>query len=110
MKLLSIVENVSLLLKLVKFYNRKFKTVNCSYLFLLVIFFYLDPHSIIERETLSRSPDLLVNAEAKTLNSLLLICPRGERVLTYSATRPNEQLVSQDPFKSDGSQGRTSLE
>ena len=36
--------------------------------------------------------------------------PRGERVLMDSANRPNEQLVSQDPFKSDGSQGRTSPE
>ena len=35
---------------------------------------------------------------------------RGERVLIDSANRPNEQLVSQDPFKSDGSQGRTSPE
>ena len=39
-----------------------------------------------------------------------MVWRRGERVLIDSANRPNEQLVSQDPFKSDGSQGRTSLE
>ena len=45
-----------------------------------------------------------------TLRFRLVKLVRGERVLMDSANRPNEQLVSQDPFKSDGSQGRTSPE
>ncbi len=57
---------------------------------------------------------IVKNKHHLTCMKILEMCPdvgiRGERVLIDSANRPNEQLVSQDPFKSDGSQGRTSPE
>ena len=77
----------------------------------------LKSHSLTFTLSLSHSFTLLFT-HSRHAEQLLFSClcskvtvySRGEWVLIDSANRPNEQLVSQDPFKSDGSQGRTSPE